>query len=113
MLQPARSYDEARAAFRWNVPAAYNIGVDACDRHADARPDATALIFEDEAGAVQRYNNRIPPYPETQQYVSTVLQFYRFYQPSQLAQGARPMRASASADGPRVKMVLGGRRDMP
>ncbi|MNN36283.1 Soluble lytic murein transglycosylase precursor [compost metagenome] len=61
-------------------------------------------------GAVQRYNNRIPPYPETQQYVSTVLQFYRFYQP---AQGARTMRASASADGPRVKMVLGGRRDMP
>ncbi|MBP0632533.1 MULTISPECIES: lytic transglycosylase domain-containing protein [unclassified Cupriavidus] len=64
-------------------------------------------------GAVQRYNNRIPPYPETQQYVSTVLQFYRFYQPSQSARGARPMRASAAADGPRVKMVLGGRRDMP
>ena len=61
-------------------------------------------------GAVQRYNNRIPPYRETQQYVSTVLQFYRFYQP---AQGAGPMRASAGADGPRVKMVLGGRRNMP
>lgn len=62
-------------------------------------------------GAVQRYNNRIPPYPETQQYVSTVLQFYRLYQPQQ---GAVLARASASGDGPRVKMVIGGgRRAMP
>lgn len=61
-------------------------------------------------GAVQRYNNRIPPYPETQQYVSTVLQFYRLYQPQQ---GVVLTRASASADGPRVKMVIGGRRNMP
>ncbi|AQV95044.1 lytic transglycosylase [Cupriavidus necator] len=59
-------------------------------------------------GAVQRYNNRIPPYPETQQYVSTVLQFYRLYQPQQGAVLTR-----ASADGPRVKMVIGGRRAMP
>lgn len=61
-------------------------------------------------GAVQRYNNRIPPYPETQQYVSTVLQFYRLYQPQQ---GVVLKRASADADGPRVKMVLGARRAMP
>lgn len=63
-------------------------------------------------GAVQRYNNRIPPYPETRQYVSTVLQFYRLYQPQQ---GVVLKRASASAgdDGPRVKMVIGARRPMP
>ncbi|WP_354684174.1 transglycosylase SLT domain-containing protein [Cupriavidus necator] len=65
-------------------------------------------------GAVQRYNNRIPPYPETQQYVSTVLQFYRLYQPQQ---GLMLARASAGGnagdDGPRVKMVIGGRRNMP
>nr|WP_116309965.1 lytic transglycosylase domain-containing protein [Cupriavidus taiwanensis] len=62
-------------------------------------------------GAVQRYNNRIPPYPETRQYVSTVLQFYRLYQPQQ---GVVLKRASASGDdGPRVKMVLGARRPMP
>jgi soluble lytic murein transglycosylase-like protein len=59
-------------------------------------------------GAVQRYNNRIPPYPETRQYVSTVLQFYRLYQPQQGAVLTR-----ASADGPRVKMVIGARRAMP
>ncbi|MDQ0144044.1 lytic transglycosylase domain-containing protein [Cupriavidus necator] len=63
-------------------------------------------------GAVQRYNNRIPPYPETRQYVSTVLQFYRLYQPQQ---GVVLKRASASTgdDGPRVKMVIGARRAMP
>ncbi|WP_427310486.1 lytic transglycosylase domain-containing protein [Cupriavidus sp. H39] len=61
-------------------------------------------------GAVQRYNNRIPPYPETRQYVSTVLQFYRLYQPQQ---GVVLKHASASDDGPRVKMVIGARRAMP
>jgi len=25
-------YERARAAFHWQVPARYNIGVDACDR---------------------------------------------------------------------------------
>ncbi|CAN5359740.1 lytic transglycosylase domain-containing protein [soil metagenome] len=30
-------------------------------------------------GAVQKYNNRIPPYPETQNYVQIVTQFYQMY----------------------------------
>ncbi|MFJ5382057.1 lytic transglycosylase domain-containing protein [Cupriavidus sp. CER94] len=59
-------------------------------------------------GAVQRYNNQIPPYPETRQYVSTVLEFYRLYQPA--AGGV--IRTGAAAD--RVRMVIGGgRRPMP
>jgi len=62
-------------------------------------------------GAVQRYNNRIPPFPETQQYVSTVLQFYRLYKPD----GTAVTRiGTAGTAGPgRVKMVIGGRRNMP
>jgi len=59
-------------------------------------------------GAVQRYNNQIPPYPETRQYVSTVLAFYRLYQPS--AGGV--IHTGVAAD--RVRMVIGGgRRAMP
>ncbi|MDF3832783.1 transglycosylase SLT domain-containing protein [Cupriavidus basilensis] len=58
-------------------------------------------------GAVQRYNNKIPPFPETQQYVSTVLQFYRFYRP-----GGAPMGVGEGGVS-RVKMVIGGRRNMP
>ena len=43
----------ARAAFRWEVPTRFNIATAACDRWADGsgRP---ALIFEDEAGQVER-----------------------------------------------------------
>jgi acetyl-CoA synthetase len=54
MLKPAPSYEATCAAFQWRIPARYNMGVDACDRHADLNPDAVALIFEDE-GRVARY----------------------------------------------------------
>jgi acetyl-CoA synthetase len=58
MLTPGRTYEETRAAFRWRIPDRYNIGVDVCDRHAAARPDAAALIFEAEDGAVERISFR-------------------------------------------------------
>ncbi len=47
-------YQQARAAFEWQVPARFNIGVDACDKWA--RGDGRlALIFETEAGEVTRF----------------------------------------------------------
>ena len=52
MLVHAATYDDARARFQWQVPRAYNIGVDACDRHAASHPEKVALIFEDEDGVV-------------------------------------------------------------
>lgn len=55
MLQPATDYASTYAGFRWRIPERYNIGVDACDRHAQADPEALALIFEDEAGRAERY----------------------------------------------------------
>jgi acetyl-CoA synthetase len=56
MLGRAASYEEVRKRFRWRIPSHYNIGVDACDRHAAARPDALALIFEDDDGVARRYS---------------------------------------------------------
>src|SRR3546814_19242309 len=56
MLQPAASYEAARDRFRWTIPAAYNIGVDVADRHADS--DRTALIELGADGAVRRYGFR-------------------------------------------------------
>ncbi|UCH75277.1 MAG: AMP-binding protein, partial [Rhodospirillales bacterium] len=53
MLKPARSYAEAVASFRWNVPASYNIGVDVCDRQ---RSDGRALVYRDPEGRVRNYS---------------------------------------------------------
>jgi len=44
MLPEIRDYERLRAAFRWQIPARYNIGVDACDKWAAREPDKTALI---------------------------------------------------------------------
>lgn len=45
-------------------------------------------------GAVQKHGNDIPPYAETQNYVKTVLQFYRYYNP--VAAGPGLMNVSAT-----------------
>jgi acetyl-CoA synthetase len=45
MLPKAASYDELKQRFRWDVPEFFNMGVDACDKWAEAEPDRPALIF--------------------------------------------------------------------
>jgi len=45
-----RDYAEARRAFRWSVPAVYNIGVDVCDRWAAQDPDRVAIVYESDDG---------------------------------------------------------------
>src|SRR5712691_327225 len=44
MLPPIRDYDALYRQFRWQVPAAYNIGVDVCDRWAAADPRRLAIV---------------------------------------------------------------------
>ena len=44
MLPEATSYEELAARFVWQVPERYNIGVDICDKWADADPERTAII---------------------------------------------------------------------
>jgi acetyl-CoA synthetase len=44
MLPPIRNYDALYREFRWSIPARYNIGVDVCDRWADAEPDRLAIV---------------------------------------------------------------------
>jgi acetyl-CoA synthetase len=48
-------YDHAHAAFRWQVPPRFNIGVDACDRWARGN-GRLALIYETEDGEVRRFS---------------------------------------------------------
>ena len=43
----ARSYEEACAGHRWEVPPRYNIAADVCDKHPR---DKLAMVFEDFRG---------------------------------------------------------------
>ena len=54
MLSRADSYTQLVSQFQWQVPAAYNIGVDACDKWADGS-GRLALIYEQADGHQTRY----------------------------------------------------------
>ena len=56
MLTKAASYEEMTAAFRWQIPEHYNIGVDACDKWAGS--DRLALIHLADDGRETRYSFR-------------------------------------------------------
>ncbi|WP_420391656.1 AMP-binding protein [Acuticoccus sp.] len=44
MLPRGATLDEVRRRFAWAIPERYNIGVDVCDRWADAAPDRPAIV---------------------------------------------------------------------
>ncbi|WP_213776077.1 acyl-CoA synthetase [Caballeronia sp. dw_276] len=54
MLPAADSYETLNAAFSWQVPAQYNIGVDVCDKWADGS-GRLALIYETRDGEQTRF----------------------------------------------------------
>ena len=55
MSHQGRSYEDAVAAFRWDIPARFNMGVACSDAHATG-VDKPALIFVEETGAVVSYS---------------------------------------------------------
>jgi len=87
VLPEVSSYDAARAQFRWQIPARYNIGVDVCDKWADAHPARVALLHEHAAGSVER------------------LTFAQLRAASNRA--ANVLRAQGVAAGGRVAILLG------
>lgn len=56
MLPKLTSYQALCREFRWRVPDRFNIAEAVSDRHAAARPEAPALIFEDHDGAVRSFS---------------------------------------------------------
>lgn len=56
MLPTAPDYDSLVAAFRWQIPARYNIAADVCDRWAAAEPDRVALIHRHDDGSTDHYS---------------------------------------------------------
>src|SRR3954466_2461606 len=55
MLQRGHSYDEVYGGFRWQLPERFNIGIAACDRHADGT-SKLALVYEAPDGRVERFS---------------------------------------------------------
>jgi len=55
MLTQASSYDEVYRSLVWQVPEFFNMGVEVCDRHADADPRRTALIVENANAELARF----------------------------------------------------------
>lgn len=53
-MDAAKHYDDLLRNFRWRIPEFYNIGVDACDRHADGTGHL-ALIYVDDSRHCQRF----------------------------------------------------------
>ena len=73
-------------------------------------PDQIALVlasYNAGEGAVQKYRNRVPPYPETQNYVKLVTQFYHLYKP------APPVSPAQASAGSRVFLTIPGRANLP
>jgi acetyl-CoA synthetase len=54
VLPRAKTYDEVYQGFRWEIPEAYNIGLDICDKWAHQRY-RLALVYENEKGQVEKY----------------------------------------------------------
>jgi hypothetical protein len=55
MPAPGETYERVLSSFRWDIPESYDIGIDACDRHAHGA-DRLALVAVDDAGQERRYS---------------------------------------------------------
>ncbi|MDO8877256.1 MAG: acyl-CoA synthetase [Pseudolabrys sp.] len=54
MLPDAKDFDQLTREFRWKIPASYNIGVDVCDRWAEADAARLAILHVQADGSEAR-----------------------------------------------------------
>lgn len=80
-----------------------------------ASPELVIASYNAGEGAVQKYNNAIPPYQETRNYVKIVKQFYQLYKPAAnvLSVALSDGQPSQGSETRRIHMTIPGRRDMP
>lgn len=82
-----------------------------------SRPDLVIASYNAGEGAVQKYNNQIPPFPETRNYVQLVRQFYQLYKPTfggiAISSNDDSNGDSSGSNLRRVHLVLPGRSNMP
>lgn len=76
------------------------------------KPELVIASYNAGEGAVQKYKNTIPPYPETRNYVRQVTQFYHLYLPGLPALASTPDATNDWSEGRRrVQMTIPGRSD--
>lgn len=73
-----------------------------------SKPDLVIASYNAGEGAVQKYKNTIPPYPETRNYVQIVTEFYRLYKPT-----AQQIAVAADSAVKRIRLTIPARRNMP
>lgn len=55
MLVEKGSFEDVRRSFHWSIPDRFNIGVDICDKWAEADPTRLAIVDVDPAGTARDY----------------------------------------------------------
>lgn len=82
-----------------------------------SKPELVIASYNAGEGAVQKYNNAIPPYPETRSYVQMVKQFYQLFKPAAQALAVASLSGNdMGTNGQparRIHMTIPGRRSMP
>lgn len=76
------------------------------------QPQLILASYNAGEGAVKKYKNTIPPYPETRNYVQVVSQFHQLYKPAAFNTGAAVF-FGLSENAKRISMTIPGRRNMP
>ncbi len=72
-------------------------------------PDQQDLVlasYNAGEGAVQKYNNTIPPYPETRNYVQLVTQIYRWYRPEATTPRLKANIVSTGVKSKRLSLTI-------
>jgi len=77
----------------------------------EGRLDLVAASYNAGEAAVQKYNNAIPPYPETRNYVEIVTRIYKMYKPADDAKKDAPLLAASSnvISPSRIHMIIPAR----
>lgn len=75
------------------------------------KPELVIASYNAGEGAVQKYRNTVPPYPETRNYVKLVAQFYQFFRMT-TDQGAAATLSSPHGSR-RIRMTIPGRAPLP
>lgn len=81
------------------------------------RPDLIIAAYNAGEGAVYKYNHRIPPYAETQNYVRTVMQYYQVYSGNSVGYGTINVNIRNASSSKKGKVIMtsvpaGSRRSM-